>query len=178
MPAPRLRVLIADDHVPTRTALRVDLEEGGLEVCAEVGTGADAIDAALSLRPDVCLIDVQMPDGGIVAAETIRQALPLVKVVLMTATPDEEGALAAARAGADGYLDKNIDPRRLPEVVRAVVAGQAAYPRRLTPGLLRAIRPADRGVQEPERPATLRSRKDANIMENEHFQLIRLKPEI
>ena len=110
-------------------------------MCAEVGTGADAIDAALSLRPDVCLIDVQMPDGGIVAAETIRQALPLVKVVLMTATPDEEGALAAARAGADGYLDKNIDPRRLPEVVRAVVAGQAAYPRRLTPGLLRAIRP-------------------------------------
>ena len=139
MPTPRL-LLIADDHVPTRTGLRADLEAGGIEACADVGTGADAIDAALSVRPDVCLIDIRMPDDGIVAAETIRQALPSVKVVLMTATPDEEGALAAARAGAEGYLDKDVDPRRLPQVVKAVAAGQAAYPRRLTPGVLRVIR--------------------------------------
>jgi two-component system nitrate/nitrite response regulator NarL len=144
MPTPRLRVLIADDHVPTRTALRADLEEGGIEVCAEAGTGAQAIDAALSIRPDVCLIDMQMPDdGGIIAAEAIRQALPSAKIVLMTATPDAEGALAAARTGADGYLDKNVDPRRLPQVVKAVAAGQAAYPRRLTHSLLRAIRQAN-----------------------------------
>lgn len=144
MPTPRLRVLIADDHVPTRTALREHLEEGGIEVCAEAGTGAQAIDAALSTRPDVCLIDMRMPDdGGILATETIRQALPSAKVVLMTATPDEEGALAAARAGADGYLDKNMDPRRLPQVVKAVAAGQAAYPRRLTHSLLRAMRQAN-----------------------------------
>jgi len=84
---------------------------------------------------------MQMPDyGGIVATEAIRQALPSAKIVLMTATPDEEGALAAARTGADGYLDKNVDPRRLPQVVKAVAAGQAAYPRRLTHSLLRAIR--------------------------------------
>ena len=150
MPTPRLRVLIADDHVPTRAALREDLEDGGIEVCAEAGTGVQAIDAALSVRPDVCLIDIRMPDdGGIIATETIRQALPSAKVVLMTATPDEEGALAAARAGADGYLDKNVDPRRLPQVVKAVAAGQAAYPRRLTHGLLRAIRQAN-----PERLGT------------------------
>ena len=144
MPTPRLRVLIADDHVPTRTALRENLEGGGIEVCAEAGTGAQAIDAALSIRPDVCLIDMRMPDdGGIIATEAIRQALPSAKIVLMTATPDEEGALAAARTGADGYLDKNVDPGRLPQVVKAVAAGQAAYPRRLTHSLLRAIRQAD-----------------------------------
>jgi DNA-binding NarL/FixJ family response regulator len=144
MPTPRLRVLIADDHVPTRTALRADLEEGGIEVCAEAGTGAQAIDAALSFRPDVCLIDMRMPDdGGIIATEAIRQALPSAKIVLMTATPDAEGALAAARTGADGYLDKNVDPRRLPQVIKAVAAGQAAYPRRLTHSLLRAIRQAN-----------------------------------
>ena len=150
MPTPRLRVLIADDHVPTRTGLRADLEAGGREVCADVGDGCRAIDAALSVRPDVCLIDIRMPDDGIVAAETIRQALPSVKVVI-TATPDEEGALAAARAGAEGYLDKDVDPRRLPQVVKAVAAGQAAT-RAATPGLLRVIRSADPGVQEPERP--------------------------
>lgn len=140
---PRLRVLIADDHVPTRTALRTDLEKGGIDVCAEVGTGAQAVDAALSVRPDVCLIDIRMPDGGIFATEVIRQALPSTKVVLMTATPDEEGAVAAARAGADGYLDKDVDPHRLPLVVKAVASGQAAYPRRLTHGLLRAVRQAN-----------------------------------
>jgi DNA-binding NarL/FixJ family response regulator len=122
-------------------ALRGDLENGGVEVCAEAATGVEAIDAALSARPDVCLIDVRMPDGdGIVATERIRQVLPSTKVVLITATPDEEGAVVAARAGADGYLDKYVDTHRLPEVVKAVAAGQAAYPRRLMRGLLRAVR--------------------------------------
>lgn len=90
MPTPSLRVLIADDHAPTRTALRADLEEGGIEVCAEAETGAQASDAALSTRPDVCLIDMRMPDdGGIIATEAIRRALPSAKVVLMTATPED-----------------------------------------------------------------------------------------
>jgi len=110
-------------------------------VCAEAATGTQAIDAALRTGPDVCLIDVQMPDGeGITVAETIRKVLPWAKIVLITAAPDEAGAVAAARAGADGYLDKGIDPRRLPLVVKAVAAGQAAYPRRLMHGMLRAIR--------------------------------------
>lgn len=146
MPALTLRVLIVDDHVPTRAALRQDLEDGGVEMCAEAGTCAQAIDVALRVRPDVCLIDVRLPDGGgIAATETIRRALPSTKVVLITATPDEEGAVAAARAGADGYLGKNVDPRRLPLIVKAVAAGEAAYPRRLMRGVLQVIRQAGRG---------------------------------
>ncbi len=148
-PTGELRVLIADDHVPTRAALRRDLEGAGIEVCAEAATGTQAVDAALRTRPDVCLIDVRMPDGGIAAARAIRRALPSAKIVLITAAPDEQGALAAARAGADGYLGKDIDPRRLPQVVKAVAAGQTAYPRRLMHGLLRVIRQAD-----PERSET------------------------
>jgi two-component system, NarL family, nitrate/nitrite response regulator NarL len=143
VPTARLRVLIADDHTPTRAALRKDLEDGGIEVCAEAATGAQAIDAALRTRPDVCLIDVRMPDGdGIAATEAIHQALPSTKVVLITAAPDEAGAVAAARAGADGYLDKGIDPRRLPQVVKAVATSETAYPRRLTRVLLQAIQEA------------------------------------
>jgi DNA-binding NarL/FixJ family response regulator len=133
--------MIADDHAPTRAALRRDLEDAGITVCAEAATGAQAIEAALTTRPDVCLIDVRMPGGdGIAATKAIREALPAAKIVLITANPDEGGALAAARAGADGYLDKDIAPGRLPYVVEAVAAGQAAYPRRLMYGLLRAIR--------------------------------------
>lgn len=134
-----LRVLIADDHPWFRDALREDLERGGLEICAEAGTGAEAIAAARRERPEVCLLDVHMPDGGVAAATAIRQALPATKVILITATPDEEGALAAARAGAQGYLAKDVNPRRLPQIVRAVAGGEVAYPCSLPGALLRTL---------------------------------------
>lgn len=139
MQAPSLRVLIADDHSRMRGALREDLERGGLEICAEAGTGAEALAAARRERPEVCLLDVHMPGDGLAAATAIRRALPATKVILMTATPDEEGALAAARAGAEGYLAKDVNPRRLPQIVRAVAGGEAAYPRLLLGALLRAL---------------------------------------
>jgi two-component system, NarL family, nitrate/nitrite response regulator NarL len=142
-PARRLRILVADDHRPIRFALRRDLESGGLQVCAEAATGVGAVDAALRERPDLCLLDVHMPGGGgLAAAAAIRKALPSARVVLITAAPDETGALAAARAGADGYLAKDVNPRRLPQIVRAVVEGETAYPRRLLWPLLRALQQA------------------------------------
>lgn len=142
-PARPLRVLIADDHPRIRLALRRDLERGGLEVCAEARTGAEAAEAALRERPDLCLLDIQMPGGGgLAATAAIRRSLPTVKVVLITAAPDESGVLAAARVGADGYLAKDVDPRRLPQIVRAVASGETAYPRRLLWPLLRALHQA------------------------------------
>jgi DNA-binding NarL/FixJ family response regulator len=141
MPAPAqpLRALIADDHALIRRSLRADLEAAAIEVCAEAATGAEAVRAALAERPDICLLDVRMPEGdGISAAESIRRSLPAVKIVLITAFPDEDGVLAAARAGVDGYLAKDIDPRPLPHVLRAVVRGETTYPRRLLCPVLHA----------------------------------------
>jgi two-component system, NarL family, nitrate/nitrite response regulator NarL len=138
--ARQVRILIADDHRLIRLALRSDLELSGLEVCAEADNGTEAVDAALRERPDVCLLDVHMPGGGgLAAAVAIRRKLPSARVVLITAAPDESGALAAARAGADGYLAKDVNPRRLPQIVRAVADGETAYPRRLVRPLLRAL---------------------------------------
>jgi len=143
-PVRPLRILIADDHPRIRFALRRDLERGGVEVCAEARTGAEAVTAALGERPDLCLLDIQMPEGGgLAATEAIRRSLPMTKVILITAAPNENGVLAAARAGADGYLAKDVDPRRLPQIVRAVAGGETAYPRRLLWPLLRALRQAD-----------------------------------
>jgi DNA-binding NarL/FixJ family response regulator len=136
----RVRILIADDHTPMRTLLRDELEGAGFEVCAEAATGAAAVEAAVRERPDLCLLDVLMPDGdGMTAAREIRSALPATKIVMITAVPDEEGVLAAARTGADGYLAKNVDLARLPEIIRAVAAGEAAYPRRLLPHVLAGL---------------------------------------
>ena len=136
-----LRILIADDHPLIRLALRRDLESGGLEVCGEARTGAEAVETALRVHPDLCLLDIQMPEGGgLAAAEEIRRSLPTARVVLLTAAPDEAGALAAARAGADGYLAKDVNPGRLPEIIYAIADGETAYPRRLLRALLRALR--------------------------------------
>jgi two-component system nitrate/nitrite response regulator NarL len=139
MPATSLRVLIADDHPWFRSDLREDLERGGIEVCAEAGTGAEAIAGAMRERPDLCLLDVRMPGDGIAAARAIRRALPAIKVILITAAPDEDGVLAAARAGAHGYLAKDVNPHRLPHIVRAVACGETAYPRALLGALLRSL---------------------------------------
>jgi DNA-binding NarL/FixJ family response regulator len=70
----------------------------------------------------------------------IRRALPATKVILITAILDEDGVVTAARAGAHGYLAKDVSPRRLPEVVRAVARGETAYPGALLGALLRSLR--------------------------------------
>jgi DNA-binding NarL/FixJ family response regulator len=126
-----LRVVVADDHHAMRESFREDLEAAGIEVVAEAATGPEAIDAAVANGPQLCLLDLQMPGlTGIEAAVEIKARLAGVKVVIITADPDAETLFDAIRAGAEGYLSKRIDARRLPIVLRAVAAGDTAYPRR------------------------------------------------
>ncbi len=131
-PAPPSRVLIADDHAPTRAGVRSALEAGGFVVCAEVADGKAAVEAAMREAPDVCLLDVLMPgSGGIEAAAEIAARLPGTAIVMLTVSADEDDLFAAIRAGAGGYLLKDIDPGRLPAALEGVLAGEAAIPRRL-----------------------------------------------
>jgi DNA-binding NarL/FixJ family response regulator len=130
MSAPR-RVLLADDHVGLRMGTRLALEEAGFEVCAEVADGPAALEAARRERPDVCLLDVVMPGGGIEAAAAISAEIPETAVVMLTVSEDEEHLFDAIRAGASGYLLKDMDPDRLAAALDGVLAGEAAFPRRL-----------------------------------------------
>jgi len=83
-----------------------------------------------------------MPEGGgIAAANSIRLSLPATKIGLITALPDEEGIMAAARAGADEFLAKDVNRVRLPYVLHAVTDGETTYPRRLLHPVLRALQP-------------------------------------
>jgi DNA-binding NarL/FixJ family response regulator len=136
----RVKVLIADDHVPTRAGVRMALERGGLEVVAEAGNADDAVRLAARLHPDVCLLDIEMPGGGIRAAREIRAAVPNADVLMLTVAQDESTVFDAIRAGAAGYLLKDMDPATLPEAVRKVAAGEAVLPGRLVRWLIDEVR--------------------------------------
>jgi DNA-binding NarL/FixJ family response regulator len=141
-PAPT--VVLADDHVPTRLALRMALEVGGFVVVSEVGTGTEAVEATLAQRPAACLLDVHLPGGGIAAAEAITARAPETTVVMLTVAPVADELIAAVEAGASGYLLKTMDIRRLPSVLEGALSGEPAVPRALVAWLVDEIRERSR----------------------------------
>jgi DNA-binding NarL/FixJ family response regulator len=144
-----VRVLIADDHPPTRAGVRAALERGGFIVCAEAADARAAIEAARRESPDVCLLDIHMPGDGIHAAETIARELPECAVVMLTVSRTDTDLFNALRAGASGYLLKDIDPARLPLALRGVLDGEAALPRRLVALLIEEFRERKRRRRLP-----------------------------
>jgi len=135
-----VRVLIADDHPPTRTGVRIALERDGLEVCAEASDARGALKAALKERPDACLLDVCMPGGGPAAASSITTQLPHTVVLMLSVSRDEDDLLESLRRGAVGYLLKDMNPTRLAAAVRAALHGEAVVPRTMLPELLVELR--------------------------------------
>jgi DNA-binding NarL/FixJ family response regulator len=132
-----IRVLIADDHPPTRADMRAAVEQDErFTVVAEVADGAAAVQAALRERPDLCLLDIRMPGSGIAATREITTRLPGTKVVIITVSLDEDDLFNALRAGAEGYLLKDIDRTRLPHALKDVLEGGAAIPRHLVARLV------------------------------------------
>jgi len=155
-----VRVLIADDHAPTRLGVRSALEEADFDVCAEAATAPAAIEAALEERPDLALLDVHMPGNGIFAARHILAALPSTAVVMLTVSHDDTDLFEALLAGAKGYLLKDIDPQRLPHALRDVLDGEAALPRGLVAKLIAEFRHRDStGVRPHGALATLTTRE-------------------
>jgi DNA-binding NarL/FixJ family response regulator len=144
-----IRVLIADDHPPTRAGVQAALERDGFIVCAQVADARGAIEAAMRERPDICLLDIQMPGGGIKAAEVISGELPETAVVMLTVSRTHEDLFDALRAGASGYLLKDIDPARLPLALQGVLQGEAALPRQLVALLIEEFRERKRRRRIP-----------------------------
>jgi DNA-binding NarL/FixJ family response regulator len=123
-----LRVLIADDHAPTREDVRRALTDGGMVVCAEAADAARAVQQALETRPDLCLLDVRMPGGGVAAAWEIAARLPTTKIVMLTVSDEDGDLFRALRAGAVSYLTKDVDFNQIPQALREVADGKAAIP--------------------------------------------------
>ena len=128
-----IRILVADDHALFRQALRAVLgDEEGIELVGEAGDGEEVISMAEELAPDVILMDVRMPKvAGIDAARQIAATLPSAKIVMLTVSDDEEDLFEAIKAGASGYLLKEVDPAEIADAVRQIHAGHSL----LSPGV-------------------------------------------
>ena len=111
-----------------------------MEVVAAVGTAEAAVAAAGAERPDVCLLDLHMPGGGQHACRQIVRELPGTCVVMLSGSDEESDLMTAVRAGAVGYLTKDMDPARLPEAIVGAASGEAAIPRRLVARLVDEVR--------------------------------------
>jgi len=133
-------VVIADDHPPIRLGVRMALMRGGFRVVGEAADGEGAVESVLRERPDACLLDVRMPGGGIEAATRLAQLAPATAVVILTVSAGGDDLLAALRAGARGYLPKDMSPDRLPAALRGVLRGEAALPRTFVGRMLHELR--------------------------------------
>ena len=122
-----IRVLIVDDHAVVREGLRAFLElQDRMEVIGEAGDGREAIEEAERLRPDVILMDLVMPRlDGVEAMRGLHEQVPAARVIVLTSFLDDERLVPALRAGAAGYLLKNVEPQELARAIRLADAGEA-----------------------------------------------------
>jgi len=122
-----IRVVIADDHALFRRGLEMVLAtEPDIEVVAEANNGKQAYEAAVEHMPDLVLMDVRMPaHGGIDAAKRIKDAVPHIKILMLTISDEEEDLYDAIKAGASGYLLKEISIEEVADAIRSVRAGQS-----------------------------------------------------
>jgi DNA-binding NarL/FixJ family response regulator len=133
-------VVLADDHPVIRLGVRMALIRGGFEVLAEAADRDGAVDAVLRERPDIALLDINMPGGGIEAVAILARTVPATALVMLTVSTSPQDMLAALRSGAKGYLSKDTSPERLPAALGGVLRGEAALPRALVGRVLHEFR--------------------------------------
>ena len=149
-----IRVLVVDDHAVVREGLRTFLSlQDGIEVVGEAGDGREAIAAAQRLRPDVVLMDLVMPRvDGVQAMRELRDHVPGARVIVLTSFLEDDRLLPAIRAGAAGYLLKNVEPSELARAVRTADAGEAL----IDPAVAARLVDALASDHRPEQPLTSR----------------------
>jgi two-component system, NarL family, response regulator LiaR len=155
-----IRVLVADDHAVVREGLRAFLAlQDDVEVVGEAADGEEAVAAVATLQPDVALVDLVMPGvDGLEAIKRIRASNAPTRVIVLTSFADEDKMLPAVRAGAVGYLLKDVDPQALVAAIRTVHDGETLLHPAVVRELVREVA-GDGREPPPENPLTHRERE-------------------
>lgn len=124
----KLRIAVVDDHPLLRDGVMRSMAEHGFEIVGEGGSRNDAIDLVTKMQPDILLLDISLPGGGLEAIEPILRQRPKQKIVILTVSESRDHLVRAFSLGARGYVLKGIGSTRLAEILHAVVAGERYVP--------------------------------------------------
>ncbi|MFT7600905.1 MAG: DNA-binding NarL/FixJ family response regulator [Acidimicrobiales bacterium] len=136
-----IRLMLADDHRMLREGLRRSMAERGFEIVGEARDGAEAVELAAALRPDVILMDVTMPGlDGVEATRQIKSRQSDVRIIMLTMHADQDVLAEAIRAGANGYLVKDCSTDEIASAIETVAGGETALSPRLAASMLAEVR--------------------------------------
>lgn len=139
-----IRIIVADDHPLFREGVVRSLGEAGdFDVVAETGSGPEAVELCTQVMPDVALLDISMPGGGIEAASLISRRCPAVSIAMLTVSEQDSDLLSAMKAGARGYVLKGVASDELARILRDIAAGQSYVSPSLAARVLSAMREDD-----------------------------------
>ncbi|HEX9114499.1 MAG TPA: response regulator transcription factor [Anaerolineae bacterium] len=149
----KMHVVIIDDHPLFREGVAQTLSSAAdIEVVAQGGSAETAVSLTSDLLPDILLLDIDIPGGGLGAAQAVAARCPVTKIVMLTVSEEEENLLAALRAGVRAYVLKGVSGRELIGILRGVAAGEVYVTPALAAGLLREISGANTGLRPAANP--------------------------
>ncbi len=152
-----IRVMVVDDHALVRAAVRQALSAVDLEVVAEVGTAEEALSLAPVVRPDLLLIDIDLPGmDGVSLVHELAPRLPDARIVMLTVSRADRHVIEALRYGASGYLTKDLSPDALQRAVRSASAGELAMPRGIAARVVHRLVETSRRTATTDDPALAR----------------------
>jgi len=163
------RVMIVDDHALVREAVRRALEGTGIEIVAEASSAEAAIEGAAQARPDLILLDIDLPAAsGLDAIVELRRRTPEARIVMLTISSDDDDVAEAVRLGASGFLTKDMSSEALSRAVRGALDGDLAMPRRMAQRLIDRLGGA---------PAAARPKLVAEVLTARELEILRLMSE-
>ncbi len=163
-----LRVMLVDDHALVRSAVRGALQAPDIEIVAEASSAETAFDEALRTRPEIILLDVDMPGmSGLQLIRELQPRLPDTQIVMLSVSGDERNVLEAMRHGAAGYLTKDLGPEALQRAVRGIPKGDLPMSRRMAARTLkRFIVGGANAVAGAESPLSGLSSRELQVLRN------------
>jgi DNA-binding NarL/FixJ family response regulator len=162
-----IQIVIADDHPLFREGVAATLQsESDIKIIGEASSADEALKLATRLLPDIVLLDITMPGGGLNAARAIAAACPVTKIIMLTFSEEEDDVLTALKAGARGYILKGVTGRDLRGIVRMVYRGEVYITPSLAAGMLREL------AAPPDQLASLNPLEELTEREREILELV------